>query len=226
MRQFAKRASIIVLALALPGLFAAQAMAVASLRSGRASQTLSAPAVQPARPVYLPADDPKVSRAPRPAVVKKKRVVRKARPLQPVPDLIPTDRADGTNPDSVNVHGALIEIDKVHQRLTAWQDGHVVMTFRISTGRVGWETPTGHYRVKYKNAKAYSYDWDVWMPWAMNWYGNYFIHELPYYDGASNNRIGTNELGRPASHGCVRVGLGNAEALYKWTAMRTPVWVH
>lgn len=130
-----------------------------------------------------------------------------------------------SNPDPRNRSGKLIEISIREQQLTAWHDGVAVMRLVISTGRPGFETPTGNYRVIFKNAKAWSSKWDVWMPWALNWHGNYFIHQLPHYPG-SNVNIGASELGRPASHGCVRVNVGDAERLFRWTATGTPVWVH
>ena len=129
------------------------------------------------------------------------------------------------NPDPKNSTGRLIEISIDKQRLTAWRDGKVIYRFVISTGREGFETPTGHYRVIVKIANAWSRKWSVWMPWAMNWHGNYFIHQLPHKDGSSEH-IGASNLGKPASHGCVRVNVGDAEKLFKWASVGTPVWVH
>jgi lipoprotein-anchoring transpeptidase ErfK/SrfK len=129
------------------------------------------------------------------------------------------------NPDPQHRTGDVIEVSISQQRLTAWRDGRVVMRLVISTGRPGYDTPTGHYRVIAKYPKTWSAPWKVWMPWAMNWYGNYFIHQLPHFPGSSEN-IGASELGRPASHGCVRVNVGDAQRLYEWTAVGTPVWVH
>jgi lipoprotein-anchoring transpeptidase ErfK/SrfK len=127
--------------------------------------------------------------------------------------------------DPVESHGMLIEISIRSQRLTAWDDGVVVMRAVISTGRPGYETPPGHYRVIFKNPMAWSSKWGVWMPWALNIHGNYFIHQLPHYPGSSVN-IGASTLGSPASHGCVRVGIPDAERLFRWARVGTPVWIH
>jgi len=129
------------------------------------------------------------------------------------------------NPDPLHRTGDLIEVSIAKQRLTAWHEGHVVHRFKISTGRPGYDTPTGHYKVIVKISNAWSRKWSVWMPWAMNWHGNYFIHQLPHKDGSSVN-IGASRLGHPDSHGCVRVGVGNAETLFHWASVGTPVWVH
>lgn len=129
------------------------------------------------------------------------------------------------NPDPLNPAGDVIEISIAKQRLTAWRDGTVVYRFVISTGRPGYETPTGHYEVLHKIAMAWSRKWSVWMPWGLHWHGNYFIHQLPHKPGSSVN-IGASRLGTPDSHGCVRVNVGDAEALFRWASVGTPVWVH
>jgi len=63
------------------------------------------------------------------------------------------------------------------------------------------------------------------MPWALNIHGNYFIHQVTHYPGSTVN-IGESRLGTRASHGCVRVGTGVAERLYRWARVGTPVWIH
>ena len=129
------------------------------------------------------------------------------------------------NPDPRHPDGDVIEISIAKQRLTAWRDGKVVYRFVISTGRAGYETPPGHYKILEKYENRWSRKWSVWMPYAMRWYQGYFIHQLPHKDGSSYN-IGASKLGRPDSHGCVRVNVGDAERLFRWTKVGTPVWVH
>jgi len=129
------------------------------------------------------------------------------------------------NPDPMHPRGDLIEVSIKRQRLFAWRDGITVYRFIISTGRPGYDTPTGHYLIIAKYPTAWSEKWHVWMPWAMNWYGNYFIHQLPHFPGSTVN-IGASKLGTPDSHGCIRVNVGDARTLFVWAAVGTPVWVH
>lgn len=135
---------------------------------------------------------------------------------QPVPAL---------NPDPLHPTGRLIEISIKKQRLTAWRDGKVVYRFVISTGRAGYETPPGRYKILERYENRWSRKWSVWMPYAMRWFEGYFIHQLPHKDGSSYN-IGASKLGTPDSHGCVRVDVGDAELLFRWTKVGTPVWIH
>lgn len=146
-----------------------------------------------------------------------------ATPPDPAPVAEPARAA--LNPDPKNPTGRLIEVSIKKQRLTAWRDGRIIYRFVISTGREGYETPPGRYRILEKYENRWSRKWSVWMPYAMRWYQGYFIHQLPHKDGSSYN-IGATKLGTPDSHGCVRVDVGDAEALFRWTKVGTPVWVH
>jgi lipoprotein-anchoring transpeptidase ErfK/SrfK len=129
------------------------------------------------------------------------------------------------NPDPTNPAGRLIEVSIKKQRLTAWRDGRIIYRFVISTGREGYETPLGHYKILEKYKDRWSRKWSVWMPYAMRFFEGYFIHQLPHKDGSSYN-IGATKLGTPDSHGCVRVDVGDAEQLFKWAKVGTPVWIH
>lgn len=129
------------------------------------------------------------------------------------------------NPDPKNRRGDLIEISIPRQRLTFWSDGRKEMSFLISTGRPGWETPAGRFEVYAKVTNGWSRQWKVVLPYMLPFHGNYTIHELPYYPGSSW-RIGGSKLGAPDSHGCVRVGVGDAARLYQRTEIGTPVWIH
>ncbi|MGH2830913.1 MAG: L,D-transpeptidase [Actinomycetota bacterium] len=130
------------------------------------------------------------------------------------------------NPDAERPFGDLIEISIATQRLTAWRDGKIVHQFKVSTARPGYNTPRGRFEVLNKAQRWYSRQWQVWMPDALRFHGSYFIHALPYAPSAPNVRFGAHRLGRPDSHGCVRVGIANAKVLYDWASVGTPVWVH
>lgn len=129
------------------------------------------------------------------------------------------------NPDPEQPFGDLIEISIDTQRLTAWRNGAIVYRFKISTARPGYTTPTGRFKVLNKARRWWSRQWGVWMPDALRFHGSYFIHSLPYVSDPSK-RLGGHRLGRPDSHGCVRVGLGDSLLLWEWASVGTPVWVH
>jgi lipoprotein-anchoring transpeptidase ErfK/SrfK len=129
------------------------------------------------------------------------------------------------NPDDQNILGPLIEVDIATQRLTAWVSGKIVYRFAISTARPGYHTPRGHFHILDKASNWWSNQWSVWMPDALHFYGDYFIHALPYRSDPSQ-RIGGSMLGIADSHGCVRVGVADQQKLFDWAHVGIPVWVH
>ena len=80
------------------------------------------------------------------------------------------------------------------------------LTWKVSTGRAGLETPTGAYKPTWLDIdhKSETYD-DAPMPYAVFFSGGYAIHATEY----------VKRLGTPASHGCVRLAPENAAAFYK-----------
>ena len=86
-------------------------------------------------------------------------------------------------------------------------------------------TPTGVFNVRNKINVAYSRKYRLYMPYWMAftpW--GHGIHELPVFK--NGKREGANHLGRPVSHGCVRLGIGPAQTTYAWANVGTPVVIH
>jgi hypothetical protein len=76
----------------------------------------------------------------------------------------------------------------------------------VSTGRPGYRTPTGAYRPQRMYVMTHSSEYEnAPMPHAIFFNGGYAIHGT--YE--------TRWLGRPASHGCVRLAPGHAAILYE-----------
>src|SRR6187200_835156 len=100
----------------------------------------------------------------------------------------------------------LINIDKTQQEMTVFIDGVERYSWPVSTGKPGYATPSGNYSPTSMNEIWYSKQWDTSpMP-----------HSIFYMkDGHAIH--GTHEvknLGKPASHGCVRLSPENALMLY------------
>src|SRR5215218_5753075 len=102
-------------------------------------------------------------------------------------------------------------IDNSQQRMRVYVDGELVYVWPVSTARPGYRTPPGHYRVQRMERMWYSrkYDWSP-MPHALFFRGGYAIH----------GTYAVRQLGRPASHGCVRLAPGNARTLFEMVRAR------
>lgn len=122
-----------------------------------------------------------------------------------------------------------IEINLRTQRMTLWLDNQVLTVYVISSGKKSTPTKAGNFSVISKYPVAYGDAKGVrWtMPYFLGIYkvkeAENGIHELPYLNGY---RESSRSLGIPVSHGCVRVAIGNAEKLYNWADIGTPVWIH
>ena len=117
-----------------------------------------------------------------------------------------------TSPDSktqsTGVAGTavLINIDKAKQKMTVFLDGVEKYDWPISTGRAGYSTPSGTYTATSMNEVWYSKEWDnAPMPHSI------FFRKDGY---AIHGSYEVKNLGRPASHGCVRISPENAATLY------------
>lgn len=129
------------------------------------------------------------------------------------------------NPDPEAPLGKAIEVSIADQRLTAWENGVIVHRFKVSTARPGRRTPKGHFNIKLKARRYWSRQFQVWMPDALWFHGDYFIHSLPYRSDPAQ-RTGASTLGIPVSAGCVRLGVVESKTIYDWASVGTPVWVH
>ena len=87
-------------------------------------------------------------------------------------------------------------------------DGHgqpTTYTWKVSTGRTGFDTPTGDFHPIWLDAAHVSKTYeDAKMPYAVFFSGGYAIH--------ATEAVG--RLGHVASHGCVRLAPQNAELFF------------
>jgi lipoprotein-anchoring transpeptidase ErfK/SrfK len=100
----------------------------------------------------------------------------------------------------------LISINKTKQRMTVFLDGIEKYDWPVSTGRPGYSTPSGTYTATSMNEIWYSKQWDNSpMPHSV-----FFIKDGHAIHGTYEGK----NLGKPASHGCVRISLENAATLF------------
>jgi lipoprotein-anchoring transpeptidase ErfK/SrfK len=101
--------------------------------------------------------------------------------------------------------GVEAHIDLSDQSMDVYVDGSYYASWKVSTARRGYRTPTGSYKPKWLARMHYSSKYDNSpMPHSIFFHGGYAIH-------------GTYEikrLGRPVSHGCVRLHPSNAAKLF------------
>lgn len=124
----------------------------------------------------------------------------------------------------VSAGGKYILVSISEQHLYAYDNNSLVYSFVASTGMRN-ATRTGQFSVLDKIPSAYGATWNIWMP---NWLGIYYagtlengIHALPILPSGATLWAGF--LGTPISYGCVVLGTSEAQELYNWADVGTPV---
>ena len=111
-----------------------------------------------------------------------------------------------------------IEVIVSEQKLIAWQGDTPVFETIVSTGKPGFETIPGEFRiyVKYDKTRMRGPGYDTPdVPWTMYYYRGFAIHGAYWH----------NNFGTPVSHGCVNLRVPEARALYEWASVGTRVVV-
>jgi lipoprotein-anchoring transpeptidase ErfK/SrfK len=117
-----------------------------------------------------------------------------------------------------------ILVDISEQHMYVYDGDTLLYSFIASTG-MGNSTRVGTFSVLNKIPNAYGATWNIWMP---NWLGIYWsgslqngIHALPILSNGATLWAGY--LGTPISYGCIVLNTYDAQVLYDWADIGTPV---
>ncbi len=130
------------------------------------------------------------------------------------------------NEKTVNSHaepgryeGRYIDINLSEQTLYAYEGNNLVNQFLISSGIRSHPTPTGEFHVYAKSRSSLMDGPDYYLPnvpWISWFSGDYSIHGTYWH----------HNFGHPMSHGCVNASIGDAEWIFGWADIGTPVYIH
>ena len=126
-----------------------------------------------------------------------------------------------TKEDFIAESISFIEADLSAMIIRFYKDGKLLKEAPIQTkGRNGswWETPAGLYKIISKEENHFSSFGRVYMPWSMQFQGNFFIHGPTRYPDGSPTSF-------TYSGGCIRLSLDDAEEIYRLAEKGTPVLV-
>ena len=107
----------------------------------------------------------------------------------------------------------LVHISKAQQQLTVTVNGVETYRWRVSTGKPGYDTPSGGFRA-FRLEEVYfskKYD-DAPMPNAVFFHEGYAVH----------GTLEQSKLGRAVSHGCVRLSREHAATLFALVKQQGP----
>jgi len=113
------------------------------------------------------------------------------------------------------VPSTAILISKADQKVLHFSGGKLKGVFTCSTALPGYDLKPGSYKVYLRQRKHWSKKWEVWMPHSLFFHQGYALHATTVI----------RRLGRPASHGCIRLHPRDAEKLYGEVTVGTRVIV-
>jgi len=106
---------------------------------------------------------------------------------------------------AANAATILAKIDLSDQKMRVYVNGFPRHSWPVSTARRGYRTPVGTFRPGRMHKRYFSKKYhNSPMPHSVFFYGGYAIH----------GTTAIKNLGRPASHGCVRLHPDNAARLF------------
>ncbi len=104
-----------------------------------------------------------------------------------------------------------VEISIGKQRATLFKDGLAVRSSRVSTGKRGFATPKGKYVISDKE---------------VSWVSTIYHSSMPYFMRLSCQAFGMHYgvcPGYPASHGCIRMPMGDVRSFFAVAKVGDPV---
>ncbi len=126
-------------------------------------------------------------------------------------------------PDNVAVGGRFpgkyVDIDLSEQKLYAFDGENLARSFLISSGLPGTPTPTGTFSIYSRSRASLMAGPGYYLPnvqWVNRFAGSNSIHGTYWH----------HNFGHPMSHGCVNATNGDAQFIYEWAPMGTPVFIH
>ena len=124
--------------------------------------------------------------------------------------------------DVVPATGKFVAADLRAMQISLFQDGMLVETIPIKTkGKPGtpWETPSGFYTIQTKEESHFSSIGKVYMPYSMQFYGNYFVHGWTTYpDGTPTPET--------FSGGCIKLATEEAAKVFAFADIGTKIFVY
>lgn len=145
-----------------------------------------------------------------------------------------TERPDRTYEDLAQEYPTVIAVDRDAKLLRLYENLQLEHKYRIAVGKAGHETEAGRYKIQSMQTDpawhAPNSEWagelagqtippgDPRNPLEARWMG---FHDGQGIHGTSN----INSLGGSASHGCIRMAVGDVKELYEKVDRGTPIFV-
>lgn len=124
----------------------------------------------------------------------------------------------GCNPQGAQIlFGKYINVNLSKKKIWLYENGWCLAEYQVAAyGSANKPTPRGQFKILHKEKNHFSSLSHVWMPWSMHIVGDVFLHGVPY-------RPDGTRLSGGYSWGCVRIPTDQAEKIYYFVDIGTPV---
>lgn len=136
-----------------------------------------------------------------------------------------TNPTGGTQPDLSQYTNVSVDVDLAAQRAYVKSNGQTIYTMVTSSG-MDDSTPRGTYTVDARGLHFFNATEGMGADYWVRFYGPYLFHTVPTGENFGDYLPDEGaKLGRPASHGCVRLSIADAKWLYEQLPDGTPVTI-
>ncbi len=113
-----------------------------------------------------------------------------------------------------------LKVNLAEMKVALYKEGSIKEVPILIKGDVdNWGgSAAGLYRILSGNKASFSISSDVYMPYALHYYGKYYIHGIPYYPGGV-------KFDSLFSGGCLRLKDEDAEDIYELSELNMPVLI-
>lgn len=131
----------------------------------------------------------------------------------------------GTQPDLSQYSNLSVDVNLAEQKVYVKSNGTTIYTMIASSG-MNDATPRGNYVIQQRGTHFYNASEGMGADYWVRFRGSYLFHSVPTGPEAGDYIASEGEkLGQPASHGCVRLSVADAQWFYNQIPEGTPVTI-
>ncbi|WP_373453078.1 L,D-transpeptidase [Bifidobacterium callitrichos] len=136
-----------------------------------------------------------------------------------------TNPTGGAQPDLSRYRNLSIDVSLAKQRVYIKSNGETIYSMIVSTG-MNDTTPHGSFTIGVRGDHFYNPEERMGADYWVRITGPYLFHSVPTNENAGQYLPDEGDkLGRPASHGCVRLSIADAKWFYDQIPSGTPVTI-
>ncbi|QTB92062.1 L,D-transpeptidase [Bifidobacterium saguini] len=131
----------------------------------------------------------------------------------------------GSQPDLSQYSNLSVDVNLAEQKVYVKSNGETIYTMIASSG-MNDATPRGNYVIQQRGTHFYNASEGMGADYWVRFRGSYLFHSVPTGPEAGDYIASEGEkLGQPASHGCVRLTVADAQWFYNQIPEGTPVTI-